>query len=241
MKPSRHFVSDAPAGLTSACPPPTQLSAHGVNTNELREVTVSVNESDVEDVITIAHEFGILGHVQIEVSGAQEPASSRLLFSAAIADAHADSTGEAALDIARLELRRIIWNSGSQETQVMYVHPPPACGVAPTTEAPCLSLSASPANHPELAAAEIWVCVPPNLFDRMQCKVAELTGALGAALHYRMRVFTLEETDLAKHLPAPGVGRLRFTHDTLSLETHFHDPASPQSRSLRLRARILFQ
>ena len=191
----------------------TTVSKRCYCTNELLEVTVSVNESDVEDVVAIAHEFGILGHIQIEVSGAQEPASSRLLFGAAIADAHADSTGEAALDIARLELRRIIWNSGSQETQVMYVHPPTS-DVTSTTEASSPSLSASPGNHPELAAAEIWVCVPPHLFARMQCKVAELTGALGTALHYRMRVFALEETDLAKHPPAPGVERLRFTHDT---------------------------
>lgn len=160
---------------------------------------MSVNESDAEDVLAVAQEFGILENVKLEVTSTQEPSWSRAMSRDALAVARADPTGEVAFDICRLELRRALWNTGSKATQVMFVRPPPAG----------LDTAVPTAEH-----SEIWVCVPCHLIARMQRKVDELTGALGDALHQSVRVLTLEETDLAKRLPDPGDGRLRFGHDT---------------------------
>lgn len=196
--------------------------------NEICEVTVHANGEDTDDVRAVAAEFCVTEHVIIEIAGGLKPASSCLFSPEAITAAHKDLTGEAALSALRLELRRVLWNSGSIENQVMFVClPSPECSAAH----PCGQGSASDPHHG--LTSEIWVCVPQRLLERIQRKVEVLTVALGSSLHQRVRVYALKETDLAMHLPAPGDGRLRFAHDTRV----FAD-AAPIPRSARVAIQL---
>jgi hypothetical protein len=161
--------------------------------------------ADTADVCSIANEFGVSEHVNVVVNESLEPASSYCCSHAALAAAHDDATGVAALGVFQREMRRTIWNSCCNETQMMFVCPRRAGDGLPNAAANAAALA---------APTEIWVCVTAKLFDRMWCKVQELVVALGAALHHRVCVFSLEETELVKRLPDLGSRRVRFGDDT---------------------------
>ena len=160
---------------------------------------VTISRDDFDDTRVVVGEFDLDGYVVIVSDTSIAPAMTIICNPEAVAAAHADDSGQVALAVAHSEVTRVILNSGSNVTQLVFI---------PAETEPL-----------EPFAVHFRVCVPRAVLTRIGARVRIIMDALGldprgrrSGLH--ISVSELLETDLVKRIPDPEHGRLGFPHPT---------------------------